>query len=261
MSHWHRQSLTTQAPQARRVPQMLITDPRSTAAPTTRPTCMDETMRMRDCSPGHKQRGLIWVQTDVCALRLIIGYSLLPSVSNAAIVFRAACFHLWVAIRVYTICGAQQCRRCAEAWAHGVVVARWACGRPWVQSPVCPLLGVMYIPCGWPRGCNKQKRFGYAWASRGSMVCDSRTACEVIAQSVNRGICKMSVGDLVVAFFRLRAPSQPVERHGLHFHNTRCVDAPLAPWLERWSYEPCVAGLSPAGSKLIACSDHVLPLL
>ena len=71
----------------------------------------------------------------------------------------------------------------------------------------------------------------------------------------------MSVGVTVVASCRPAAPSQPVEHHGVDFHNTKCVDAPFAEWLGRWSYEAWVAGSSPAGGKLTVRSDHTLPVL
>jgi hypothetical protein len=47
----------------------------------------------------------------------------------------------------------------------------------------------------------------------------------------------MSVGETAVASCRPAALSQPVEHHGIDSHSMRCVHAPIAQWLERWSYE------------------------
>jgi hypothetical protein len=62
----------------------------------------------------------------------------------------------------------------AGRWAHGVMVPHPLRMRgPWVQPPVCLLLGAISPPCDWPRGLNNQVRFGCARAPRSIMVCDS----------------------------------------------------------------------------------------
>jgi hypothetical protein len=121
------------------------------------------------------------------------------------------------------------------AWCNGVTHAQHA--GTLGSIPVCPLWGAMSRPCGWPRGRNNEIRCACAWALWSIMFRGSSATCVVVARSMDGGMCKISVGDMVVASCRLQAPSQPVEHHGTVVHNARCVDAPLAQWLERWSHE------------------------
>jgi hypothetical protein len=106
---------------------------------------------------------------------------------------------------------------------------------------------VLARPRGWPHAWGQDNSAlpgpcGALWRAVAYLCWSGHT-------NRRRETCTMSVEDC-----RPEAPNQAAERHSIIPQNTRCVDTPLAQWLQRCSYEPWVAGSSSTGSRAL-CED------